>query len=122
MTDGRKGPIPRPGAFAIVHGEEPSFFLAEDAAVISRGLALHLVARTDPEDITTPGRLRAIRTALLEERWADALAEWIDETGRPVDVFEEIPPVWTTAELDADMAPLEIRMAPVFRDPDPGSA
>ena len=53
---------------------------------------------------------------MLEERWADAVVEWIDETGTAVDVYEEVPKVWSEDDLDLDKASLEIRMAPVFAD------
>lgn len=32
--------------------------------------------------------------AVREERWADALLAWIEETGKGVDVFDESPDVW----------------------------
>jgi hypothetical protein len=57
-----------------------------------------------------------MRAALLEERWADALIAWIEETGTPVDVYEEALPVWTERRLDGDQASMEIRMAPLFAD------
>lgn len=60
--------------------------------------------------------MERIRAALLEERWADAVVEWIDETGTAVDVYEEVPKVWSEDDLDLDKASLEIRMAPVFAD------
>ena len=103
-----------PGAYAVVHGEEPQVFLAEDEAVISRVLALHVVAQTPRRQLSSPSRLRLIRQALLEERWDSALAEWIAETGRPVDVFPYAPRTWTAAEMDAEQASMEIRMAPIF--------
>lgn len=39
---------------------------------------------------------------------------WIEETGVPVDVYDEPPAVWTDGELDAEHASMEIRMAPLF--------
>ena len=104
------------GAYAIVRGEEPRVVLAENAAVISRALALTLAARLPAHEVSSPARLARIRAALLEERWADAVVEWIDETGTAVDVYEEVPKVWSEDDLDLDKASLEIRMAPVFSD------
>jgi hypothetical protein len=104
----------RVGAFAIVHDTEPRLVLAESGEVIARALALTVVADTDPNLIGTPGRLHLLQEALLEERWADALSLWIDETGCPVDVFEEFPEVWTEEKLDAIIAPMEIRTARIF--------
>ena len=104
------------GAFAIVRQEEPQVFLAEDATVLDRVLALHIVAQLSSGQVTSPGRLEEMRRALLEERWADALAAWIEETGVPVDVYDERPRVWTGSQLDTEQASMEIRLSPLFGD------
>ncbi|MGH2729952.1 MAG: hypothetical protein ACRDJI_05015 [Actinomycetota bacterium] len=105
------------GAFAVVRGEEPRVFLAESAEVMDRVLALHLVAQL-PAASVSPANLAEMRAALLEERWADAVVAWINETGTAVDVYDEALPVWTGAELDAEQASMEIRMSPLFAEPD----
>lgn len=102
------------GAYAVVHGHEPVVYLAESAEVISRALALDLVARLPSADVTDPARLEEMRSALLEERWADALLVWMEETGTTVDVYEGSPKVWTEEELELDQATFEIRMAPLL--------
>lgn len=102
-------------AFAVVHDDPPSVYVAEDADVLSRVLALDLIARTRAARISNPARLERIRSALLEERWADALVDWIDETGRVVDAYPD-ESIWTEARLDLEHATLEIRMAPLFSD------
>jgi hypothetical protein len=102
-------------AFAVIHDDPPGVFIAEDADVLSRVLALELVARTRAGDIANEARLDRIRTALLEERWAEALVEWIDETGRAVDAYPD-EPIWTEDRLDLEHATFEIRMAPIFAD------
>lgn len=104
------------GAYAIVRTDVPEIFLAEDADAISRALAIHLVAQLPAAEVSSPSRLRDMREALLEERWADALVEWIDETDVAVDVYDEPTKVWSTDELDLDRASLEIRFAPLFAD------
>lgn len=109
-------PAPPAGAFAIIRQQEPQIFLAEDAAVLDRVLALHIVAQLSSAQVSSPARLEEMRSALLEERWADALAAWIEETGVPVDVYDERPPVWTAQQLDAEQASMEIRLAPLFKD------
>ncbi len=105
-----------PGAYAIVRGEEPVVVLAEDAHVLSRALALTLVAQLPARRVSSAARLGEMRQALLEERWADALVSWMEETETAVDVYDETPRVWTGAELDAEQASLEIRVAPLFAD------
>jgi hypothetical protein len=107
---------PHVGAYAVVRGEEPKIFLASDAEVMSRVLAVHLVAQTSPADVSSIARLHEMRNALLEERWADAVVAWIEETGTAVDVYEEAPTVWTAAELDHERASLEMRVAPLFSE------
>lgn len=102
------------GAYAIVRGDEPRVVLAENADVISRALALTLAAQLPSDRISSPARRERIRAALLEERWADAVVEWIEETGTAVDVYDEAPKVWSEGDLDLDNASLEIRLAPIF--------
>ena len=104
----------RPGAFAVVRGEEPSVFLAEDATVLARLLAVNLVAQLPAADVSSTARLDEMRRALLEERWADALVLWMDETSTVVDVYDECPRVWARDDLEGDKASLEIRVAPLF--------
>src|SRR6266540_248453 len=102
-------------AFAVVHDDPPSVYVAENADVLSRVLALDLIARTPASRISNQARLERMRSALLEERWADALGDWIDETGRIVDAYPD-ESIWTDARLDLEQATLEIRMAPLFSD------
>lgn len=105
-----------PGAYAIVRGEDPVVVLAEDARVLSRALALTLVARMPARRVSSDARLGEMRQALLEERWADALVCWMEETETAVDVYDETPRVWTATELDEEQASMEIRVSPLFAD------
>ena len=104
------------GAFAIVRGEEPALLLAESAAVMDRALALQVVAQLSASAVQSHARLNEMRSALLDERWADAVVLWIEETGVAVDVYTESPKVWSERELDAEQASMEIRMAPLFAE------
>lgn len=90
--------------------------LAEDARVLSRALALNLVAKLPSQRVSTAARLEEMRHALLEERWADALVSWMEETETAVDVYDESPRVWTAAELDEEQASMEIRVSPLFAE------
>jgi hypothetical protein len=71
-----------------------------------------LFARTETRELSE-GALQRIRDALLEERWADAVADWIDATGEAVDAYPD-EDVWSEARLDADTASLEIRFRRIF--------
>ena len=67
-------------AYAVVRSEPPQVFLATDVDVLHRVLASELVART-PSDVQTNSETEAIRRALLDERWGDAVLGWIDLMG-----------------------------------------
>ena len=43
------------------------------------------MARTPPGEITDATMLAQMRSALLEERWGDAVAAWMEYTGEIVD-------------------------------------
>lgn len=104
-------------AVAIVRGEEPQVFVASDAEVLGRLLALKLVAPTPPERLSESG-LATIRQALLREDWGDAVAAWIADTGEIVDAYPD-DELWSQDRLDADAAAFEIRMSPIFEGTEP---
>jgi len=83
---------------------------------MDRVLALQLVAQLPASTVDSPARLNEMRAALLEERWADAVVLWIEETGLAVDVYTESPKIWTEEELDGEQASMEIRVAPLFAE------
>ncbi|MGH2700083.1 MAG: hypothetical protein ACRDJL_12935 [Actinomycetota bacterium] len=108
--------VPAVGAFAVIRGEEPSILLAESSLLMDRVLALQIVAQLPASAVESRARLNEMRSALLEERWADAVVLWIEETGLAVDVYTESPKIWTEEELDSEQASLEIRVAPLFAE------
>ena len=100
----------------VVRSDPPEVFLADSDATLSRLLALRLVARTDPALLAARGVLDAVREALLDEDWAEAVVMWMAATGEIVDAYpDEL--LWTESALDTDAAAMEIRMAPIFNDP-----
>lgn len=116
MTDAPRARWPGRIAVGVVRSDPPEVYLAEDEVVLSRLLALQVVANARPATFTPDALVRA-RSALLEERWADAVFEWIQASGLAVDGYpDEI--VWTEQTLDEDRAAMEIRMARVFDDND----
>jgi hypothetical protein len=102
-------------AVGVVRTDPPEVFLAADDIVLSRVLALFVVAPTDPRSLSV-GALADIREALLDERWADAVVRWIDATGEPVDGYPD-ERVWTADSLDLERASMEIRVSRIFNDP-----
>jgi hypothetical protein len=103
-------------AIGIVRGDPPDVYLASSVAVLGRVLALKVVAATGPETFRRHGNLDQVRTALLEERWADAVMLWIEATGVPIDGYPD-ESVWTNERLDAESTTFELRLTPVFEGP-----
>ena len=68
--------------------EPPQVFLATDVDVLHRVLAAELVST--PSDVLTSSETEAIRRALLDERWGDAVLAWIDLMGIEVDVYTHL--------------------------------
>jgi len=102
-------------AYAVTRGDEPRVFLAEDEYVLTRVIALELVAATDASRLSTIGA-STIRSALLNEEWDTAVSTWISETGIIVDVYPPDLKVWTNEMLDAERTSLELRMTPIFSE------
>jgi hypothetical protein len=102
-------------AVAVTRDDPPQVFIAESDSVLSRLVALRLVARTRPNDLAERADLVEIRRALLDERWSDAVFRWMEATGEIVDAYPD-EDVWTAAQLDAERASLETRLAPIFEE------
>ena len=99
-------------ACAVVRDDPPRLFVAEDLETLNWVLACQLVAST-PGCELPPGERAALRRALREERWGDAVFAFIARTGTAVDVYES-----TELHLAADAAvgPLELQLTPLFID------
>ena len=100
-------------AVGVLHGDTPEVFLAESDAVLGRLLAVRLVGPSRPEDFAA-GVLEEIRSALLEQRWADAVTAWMLATGEVLDGYPD-EEIVTEEMLDEDRASMEIRLSPIFR-------
>lgn len=98
-------------AVAVTRDEPAQVLLAENGDVLSRLVALRWVAQTPPSALSD--RVEGIQTALLEERWGEAVFLWMEATGTVVDAYPD-EEVWTEERLDEDRASFEIRMAPIF--------
>ena len=101
-------------AYAVVRSDPPDVYLADDVEVLARVLALELVARSDPAQLPA-GRAETLRSALLDERWADALVEWMSITGMAVDVYTHLH-VYSAADLPAEMLGAQLQFSPLFRE------
>jgi hypothetical protein len=99
-------------ACAVVREDPPRVFVAEDLATLNWVLACQLVAKTPGRDLP-PGERAALRQALREERWGDAVFAFIARTGTAVDVYES-----TELHLSAEapVGPLELQLTPLFTE------
>lgn len=104
-----------PGAWAVIKYDTPQIFVAESADVISRLIALKVVAAADPAEFE-PHQLERVRSYLLHENWSAALLMWIEATGIEIDVYDEFVPIWTETRLDRELASLEIRTSRLFNE------
>jgi len=102
----------RLGAWAVVKHDTPQIFLAENAQVISRLIALKVVASSDPANFK-PHELELVQDHLLHERWAEAVVMWMEATDTLIDVYEEYVPIWTEDTLRRGLAgPADERREP----------
>jgi len=100
-------------AVAVIRDDPPAILVATDLEVLHRALAVRLIARLRPGDPLTP-HARALRDALLNERWSDAVALWIEQSGVAVDVYTE--DLLTSRDLPADLLGAQMQFAPLFAD------
>lgn len=99
---------------AVTHGPPPQVFIAEDYEVLGRMLGLQLVAAQVPEFYGA--NAPAVRQALLDEQWAEALLMWMSAARDTVDVYpDEV--VWGERDASAEQLSFEIRMTRLFREP-----
>ena len=104
-------------AMAVVRSDDPQAIVADSMETLDRALAFELVARTSSSEVEDPAILGTIRTALLEEQWGTAVAEWIGVTGVQVDVWtEEEAPVWSREMIDEELLGFEFQFSPIFHD------
>lgn len=103
-------------AYAVVRGDIPEVYVAEDIDTLHRVLALEVVAAT-PGSTVPEGQRQRIRDALTDERWGDAVVEWMDVTHMMVDVYSSGLEVWTAARFaEPDEAGIELLLRPLFED------
>lgn len=102
--------------YAVVHHDPPEVYAAEDAETLHRILALEVVAAT-PATSLSAGQRDLLRTAVLEERWGDAVTGWIDATGCPIDVYDSGLKIWGPGRFaERDITGLELQLRPLFND------
>lgn len=103
-------------AVAVTREDPPRLIIATNDEVLSRALVTQVIAQEDPKSFN-PKELNAIRAALLEERWSDAVAIWIDTTSAGVDVYPD-EEVLTDEDLSVDAAAFSMRLGRIFSNLD----
>ncbi len=96
-------------ACAVVRDDPPRVFLAEDEVTLNWVLARELIARTPGRELS-PGLRAQLRQALRDERWATAVALWM-ENHPEVDVY---PSLDLHTASDVELASLELAFTPLF--------
>ena len=103
-------------AYAVVHGDTPDVYVAEDLDTLHRVLALEVVAAT-PGATFSVARREEIRFARLEERWGDAVVAWMEATDSVIDVFGGGLQVWSARRFaEREITGLEFQLRPLFSD------
>lgn len=75
--------------------------MADSIEILNPRACTRTSGPTPSNEVEDPTVLEAIRTALLDEEWGTAVAEWIGITGIPVDVWtEHDTPIWSQDMID----------------------
>jgi hypothetical protein len=98
-------------AVAVIRDDPPSVLVAADLDVLHRALAVRLLARAGQ---IANEQKRQLQDALLEEKWSDAVAMWIEHTGVAVDVYTE--DVLTDADYPEALLSAQMQFSPLFSD------
>ncbi|HVR78413.1 MAG TPA: hypothetical protein VMS99_08480 [Acidimicrobiia bacterium] len=101
-------------AVAVTREDPPRLIVATDDDVLSRAIATKVIAQEDPGTFEE-AELKAIRSALLEERWSDAVAMWIETTAASVDVYPD-EEILRQEDLTTEAAAFSIRLSRLFAD------
>lgn len=104
--------MPRLIACAVVHGDPPEVFTAEDVETLHWVIGLKLIARTRGQDVAS-GLREQLRSALAEERWGDAVALWMQVDPEAIDVY---PSFDLYQHSDVELGPEELQFSPLFVD------
>ena len=101
------------GAFAVRRDEPDSPLLADSEETLNKAIALHWIGAWEGNGLAGAD---AVRSALLEERWGDAVLAWMDATGETVDVYPHGLEVHTADRYPDEEFGLHIQTTALFRE------
>lgn len=101
------------GAYAVRRSDPDQPLLADSQSTLNKVIALKWIAEWVPSD---PAQAEHIRTALLEERWGDAVIDWMSATGEEVDIFPFGLEIHEASDYSDDEFGPRIQTTPLFRD------
>jgi hypothetical protein len=104
--------VPASVACAVGRDDPPEMFIADDIQTLNWVLALRLIARIPGREIEEKLRV-ALRSALVDERWGDAVEIWMRVHPGEIDVY---PSYDFYLPRDVDLAPEELQFTPLFSD------
>ena len=100
------------GAYAVRRSEPEQPLLADSEETLSKVIALRWVAEWVPARGVDS---EAVRAALLDERWDDAVLGWMAATGEVVDVFPHGLEIREARDYPEGEFGPRVQTAPLFR-------
>ncbi len=102
------------GAYAVRRSDPDQPLLADSQDTLNKVIALRWIAEWAPEN---DGAADTVRAALLDERWDDAVLDWMAATGEVVDVFPFGLEIHEAGDYpDGEFGP-RVQTSPLFRRP-----
>jgi hypothetical protein len=100
------------GAYAVRRSEPDQPLLADSQETLNKVIALRWIGEWTPasETLADP-----VRQAILDERWSDAVVEWMDATGEVVDIFPFGIEIHERRDYPDDEFGPRVQTTPLFR-------
>ena len=99
------------GAYAVRDSDPTNPLLADDQETLNKVIALNWIAKWRPQ---RPSDGAPIRRALLEERWGDAVQEWMSIAGETLNVFPHGIEIHEATDYPDEEFGLRIQTTPLF--------
>jgi hypothetical protein len=100
------------GAYAVRRGDPAEVLLADSEDTLSKVIALRWIAEWVPDDAAES---EAVRKAILDERWSDAVIGWMEATGEVLDIYPFGLEIHKEADYPANEFGPRVQTTPLFR-------